>query len=215
MWRLKIRTDSDKQFLGSIALKYGVTMTGHVLSYYKKGNSLYFVAAGFLFGEEKHKRALMKDLNKIKGVVNVEIEGDFMVGTFKMNPLAEVVYNPKIIRLSPELVNKGGYHYWNLASFERKPLEKVIKFAEKYLGGKIIVFRQEKISNISFSKMFPELTLNQKRALEIAINKGYYDYPKRIKMEKLAEIMGISYSTFQAHLKKAESKILPSVYKEL
>jgi len=34
-------------------------------------------------------------------------------------------------------------------------------------------------------------------------------------MEKLAERMNISYSTFQAHLKKAEGKIVPFIYKEL
>jgi len=61
----------------------------------------------------------------------------------------------------------------------------------------------------------PELTQKQKRALEIAINNGYYDYPKKIKMEKLAKIMGVSYSTYQQHLKTAEGKIVPSIYKEL
>ncbi len=40
-------------------------------------------------------------------------------------------------------------------------------------------------------------------------------YPKKINMEKLAKMMGISYSTYQAHLKKAESKMLPSIYEEL
>ena len=82
-------------------------------------------------------------------------------------------------------------------------------------NGKVLKFKQEKISNISFTKLLPELTKNQKTALEIAINKGYYNYPKKIKMEELAKIRGISYSTFQAHLKKAEGKILPEVYREL
>ena len=31
----------------------------------------------------------------------------------------------------------------------------------------------------------------------------------------LAKKQGISYSTYQAHLKKAESKLLPDVYAEL
>jgi predicted DNA binding protein len=42
-----------------------------------------------------------------------------------------------------------------------------------------------------------------------------YNYPKNIKMEDLAKKVKISYSTFQAHLKKAEGKIIPSIYKEL
>ena len=51
--------------------------------------------------------------------------------------------------------------------------------------------------------------------MQIAINSGYYDYPKKITLPELAEKMQISYSTFQAHLKKAEGRIFPSVLKEL
>ena len=83
------------------------------------------------------------------------------------------------------------------------------------MGCKVLKFKEEKISNINFTKLLPELTKNQKKALEIAINAGYYNYPKKIKMETLAKRMGIAYSTYQAHLKKAEGKILPEVYKEL
>ena len=63
--------------------------------------------------------------------------------------------------------------------------------------------------------MLPDLTKKQKQALELAINNGYYDYPKKITMEKLAKLMKISYSTYQQHLKTSESKIMPSIYKEL
>ena len=94
-------------------------------------------------------------------------------------------------------------------------LASVLKFSEKHLGAKVVYFREEKISNINFTKLLPELTDLQKKAMGVAIGNGYYDYPKKVKMEKLAELMGISYSTYQAHLKKAEGKILPEVYKEL
>ena len=51
--------------------------------------------------------------------------------------------------------------------------------------------------------------------MELAINAGYYNYPKKITLPELAKKMKISYSTFQAHLKKAEGKIFPLVLKEL
>ena len=90
-----------------------------------------------------------------------------------------------------------------------------ISFIQDFLNIESPTFKEEKISNISFTRVLPELTKNQTKALEIAINYGYYDYPKKIKMEKLAKMMKISYSTYQAHLKKAEGKILPTIYKEL
>ena len=102
-----------------------------------------------------------------------------------------------------------------ILNLNRKELEKVIGFSTKYLDAKILVFRKEKITNISFTKILPELTNNQKKAMQLAINHGYYDYPKKITLPDLAKKMKIAYSTFQAHLKKAEGKIFPFVLTEL
>lgn len=215
MWRLRLRLDSRKQLLGTLAMKYGVSMTGYPLSYYKDERYLYLISAGILFGEERNKRALIRDLKRNPDVVKFEREGDFIINVTRQPFFSEPVYDPEIIRSNPVVINKDGYHVWDLASFNRKVLERVLKFAEKRLGAKIIGFRQEKISNINFTKLLPELTVKQKRAMDIAINAGYYEYPKRVKMEVLAKKMGISYSTYQAHLKKAEGKILPEVLKEL
>ena len=190
-------------------------MTGYPLSYYKDKKHLYLISAGLIFGEEKNKRDLLKDLKKSSEIIKFENTGDFIINISKQPLFTEPAYNPEIIRPRPVIINKQGYHIWNLASFNRKVLEKVLDFAEKYLGAKVLKFKEEKLTNISFTKALPELTNNQKKALEIAINQGYYDYPKKVKMEKLAKIMKISYSTYQAHLKKAEGKIIPEVYKEL
>lgn len=215
MWVLKLKLDSSKQLLGSFAIKHQVSMTGYPLSYYKDKKYLYLVAAGFLFGEEKNKKALIKDLKKSKEVVEVEFSNDFALLITKQPLFTEPVYNPRIIRPEPTIISKDGYHIWHLTSFNRKLLSEVLNFAEKRLGAKLIKFQEEPISNISFTRLLPELTKNQKKAMEIAIKHGYYDYPKKVKMEKLAELMGISYSTFQAHLKKAEGKIMPHVYENM
>jgi len=215
MWRLKLKLDSSKQPMGKLAIKHQVSMTGYPLSYYKDSKYLYVISAGFVFGEDKNKKMLFRELKQSKDVVNFEKSEDFAINITKQPLFTEPVYDPKIIRPSPVIINKKGFHIWDLASFDRKILEKVLKFTEQKLGAKIMFFREEKISNISFTRLLPELTKNQKKALEIAINNGYYDYPKKIKMEKLAKQMNISYSTFQAHLKKAEGKLLPEVYKEL
>ena len=215
MWRLKLKLEAKKQFLGGMAIKHQVSMTGYPLSYYKDKKWLYLIAAGFLFGEEKNKKALIKDLKNQDLVVEFEQTGDFSIIITKQPLFTEAAYDPRIIRPSPIIIHKEGYHIWDLASFDRKALEKVLAFAEKYLGAQVLKFKEEKISNISFTRLLPELTDKQKKALEIAIKNGYYNYPKKVNMEKLAKIIGISYSTYQAHLKKAEGKILPEIYKEL
>ncbi len=215
MWILKLKLDSKNQFLGNMAVKHRVSMTGYPLSYWKDESSLFVVTAGFVFGEKKNIDSLFKDLKKQNEVLEIERTGEFSILVTKQPLFAEPVYNPKVIRPNPVIINKEGHHIWDLASFDRKMLEEVLAFAEKYLGAKIIHFKQEKISNISFTRLLPELTKNQKRAMEIAINRGYYDYPKKITLEELAKMIKISYSTYQQHLKTAEGKIVPAVYKEL
>ena len=215
MWRLKLKLSSSNQFMGRMAMKHNVSITGYPLSYWKDNKNLYLISAGFIFGEDYNKKEFMKDIKKQPEYVESEESGDFSISTTKQPLFSEPVYNPKIIRLNPVIINKKGYHIWDLASFYRKELEKVIGFATKYLNAEILLFKQERIKNISFTKIFPELTDNQKKAMELAINSGYYDYPKKITLPDIARKMGISYSTFQAHLKKAEGKIFPSFLKEL
>ena len=215
MWVLRLKLEAKNQFLGSLALKHKVSMTGYPLSYYKDKDWLYLITAGFIFGDETNKKELLKDIKNKKEVVSIEINGDFVISVTKQPLFTEPVYNPRLIRPNPTIIHRDGYHLWELASFYKSLLIKVLDFAENKLGGKIISFKQERLSNISFTKIVPELTKKQKQALEIAINQGYYEYPKNIKMEDLAKKMKISYSTFQAHLKKAEGKIIPLIYKEL
>lgn len=213
MWRMILKLEAEKQFLGSLALKHNVSFSGYPLSYWKDKKNLYVIVAGIVIGEEKNKNLLFTEIKKIKDILNVERSNDFAILITKQPLFSEPVYNPKIIRPNPVKINKEGYHIWDLASFDRNALEKVWTFAKKHFNATLLTLKEEKISNISFTQLLPELTEKQKTAMEYAISNGYYDYPKKIKMEMLAKMMKISYSTYQAHLKKAESKILPEAYK--
>jgi len=215
MWVLKLKLNSEKMTLGKLAIKHKVSMTGYPLSHYRKGNFIYDIAAGFLFGEEKNIKALLKDIKKDPNIIKIESKDNFLMVVLREHSFFEVVHDPRIIRPEPTIINKDGYHIWSLACFERKPLVRVLKMAEKKLDAEVLKFKEEKLDNISITKALPSLTKKQKKALEIAINGGYYEYPKKIKMEQLANRMGISYSTFQAHLKKAEGKIIPEIFRKL
>ena len=209
MWVLKLKTKAENQVLGNLSMKYQVSMSGYPLTYYKDKNHIYLTISGFIFGEEQNKKQFMNALKKSPAVVNLEMTNDFGIIVIKEPLSSEAIYNPNIIRICPDIINKDGFHIWTFASFDRNVLSNVLNISVEKLGGEVLKFQKEKINNISFSKALPELTLNQKRALEIAINNGYYDYPKKITMEKLAKLMKISYSTYQAHLRKAEKKLIP------
>jgi len=52
------------------------------------------------------------------------------------------------------------------------------------------------------------LTKRQEEIMRVAFEKGYYDYPKKITIEKLAEIFDISPSTLNEIIQRGERKIV-------
>ena len=215
MWRLRLKLRTENQFLGTLATKYHVSLAGYTFSSLKHKKFLHVTVSGIIFGETKDKKNFLKALENHPDFIDGETQGDFAIMVLRYPLKSEPIFNPKIIRPTPAIINKSGYHLWDLASFDRRVLERVISFVQENLEGEILSFRDEKITNISFTLILPEVTKNQKASMELAINKGYYDYPKKITMEELADLQDISYSTYQEHLKKAESKILPFIYKQL
>lgn len=197
--------------LGNLAKKYNVDFTGYPVTYYKDKKHLYLTLAGFILGEEKDKKRVLSNLKNIKDIVNVEFKNDFVIAVIKQPLFSEVAYNPKFIKPRPDFISHEGYHIWEFAAWEKKDLKPIIDFAKEHHNVKILKLKQEKLTNISFTNILPELSSQQKKALELAITHGYYEYPKKTDLHKLAKLMKLSYSTYQEHLKKAEAKLMPTL----
>lgn len=216
MWVMNLKLVSNKQVMGKMAIKHKVSLTGYTLSYWKDDKWLYLITCGLIFGEEKNKKEFIKSLRKSDDIVRVEMNGDFGIIEIRQPLWSEPFWDSRIIRPAPVIINwKERKHIWYMASFDKKILMNVYEIAKKTRNAELLKLKEEKLSDISITRMIPKLTKKQKMALEIAINNGYYEYPKKVKMEKLAGIMKLSYSTYQAHLKKAEGKLIPHVYREL
>ena len=113
----------------------------------------------------------------------------------------------------PVFVDKQGYEYWEMASYDRDVLSEFLNGVKKqnYEHLEILQFKNIQLNNVYFPAIAPDLTDKQKRAFELAVWEGYYDIPKRIDLKKLAQLMKISLATFQEHLKRAEAKIVPKL----
>jgi len=59
--------------------------------------------------------------------------------------------------------------------------------------------------------MLPSLTRKQARAVLAALEAGYYDAPRKVTTEEVARMLGIARSTFEEHLKAAESKLISAL----
>ena len=63
-------------------------------------------------------------------------------------------------------------------------------------------------------KILPKLSKKQKDALSVAVKEGYYGFPRKKELNDLAKLSKVSFSTFREHLRKAENKIIPLMYKD-
>lgn len=61
---------------------------------------------------------------------------------------------------------------------------------------------------VSLSSLFGQLTEKQLKALVAAVENGYYEIPKKVTTEDLAKRHHQPRTTFEEHIRKAESKIV-------
>ena len=209
MWTAKIKFSSENTLIGSRAKKYGVDIFGFPLSYSYEKNWVIVQVAGSIFGSDSDKKRFFEDLKMEKRVIDIEMSEDFIIGTIKEPIETNDLYKKGIFHLSPAYISSKGYEIIEIGSFDRKLIEKVIKIFEKRYDGELLSLQNRKIKTISIVKVHPDLTNKQKKAIELAMKNGYYRYPRKISVEKLAKISGLSFSTYQVHLRKAEGKLIP------
>jgi predicted DNA binding protein len=224
MWVLKFKSKEEFNIYNKRCIDFNIKIHFYSQRYYVEKNKLYFINSGIISGNEENKKFFFKDLKKDKKIKNLEVNNDFFISTYfeketeqRISAL-KTVYNQKIIFLKPTILDEEGFEEWEIASFDRKDLEKVLSQAKKLsksknLHFKLLSFKQQKIKDLTIQSIMPNLSTQQKKALELAIKNKYYGYPRKITLKKLSKLMNISESTYQFHLAKAEEKILPFFYK--
>ncbi len=209
MWVAKVEINGEKALIGSRCKKFSVQVSGYPVSFYEKKSGIYVYMVGFVFGEDKNVKKLINDLKKDKRVLHLEDNGNFVVGQIKEPLKFKPIYHHRIMHLEPVIIKDNGFELWTIGSWNKKELMDFVKLIQKTHKGKLLKIKQEKITNFSVISVSPQLTLKQQKAMELAIKNGYYDYPRKIGLEELAKLMKLSYSTYQAHLRKAEKKLMP------
>lgn len=209
MWVTKVSINGENAHLGSKTLKHKINLIGFPISWIYQKKWIIVNIAGNLQGTEQDKKQFIQELKQSKRTVNLEINGNFFIGTIKEPLIAKTIYNPDLFYLSPAIIDEKGIETITIGSFDKKKIEKFLTTLEKLYESQIHFIQQKKITNISINKLNPELTKKQKQAMEIAIKNKYYDSPRGTSVKKLAKELSLSFSTFQVHLRKAEKKLIP------
>ncbi len=98
------------------------------------------------------------------------------------------------------VILKGGKEIWNIGTDKRENLSSLYKDLQKL--GKV------ELNSIQKSSIENSLTNQQRDVMNLAKELGYYEWPRRIAVTKLAKYFGLSKSTFVEHLRKAEAKVI-------
>lgn len=214
MWVAKVKIDGEKALIGSKSIKYNILVSGYPISYYIKKDGVYVYLVGFLFGKEKDKKDFLKDLKKEERVLHIENKEDFIMAQIREPIKFKKIYHHRIIHLEPIIINEKGEEFWTVGSWNKQDLTEFINLFEKTHSGNLLSITQKKITNFSLVSLHPKLTLKQKEAMELAIRKGYYDYPRKIDVMNLSKLAKLSFSTYQVHLRKAEHKLIPFFFEK-
>ena len=55
----------------------------------------------------------------------------------------------------------------------------------------------------------PSLSNKQKEVIQLAVKRGYFDFPRKINLDGLAKELKLTKQTVQQHLRIAEKKLVP------
>lgn len=209
MWVAKIRLEGSGSVIGGAVKKTGVSGSGYPISsrITEDGISIYFMA--IMKGTEEQKASFIEEIKKHPRLIHIERKGDCVISQIVEHITVGPIYNPNIIHIEPLVMKEDGSEYWTIGSWEKEPLMNFIEPLEKSHMAELLSIKQKKITDFSIISSSPAISPKQKMAIELAIKEGYYKYPRKIELRKLAKIAGVSYSTYQAHLRKAEMKLIP------
>ena len=212
MWICKLKIKHDC-IIGTRCEKFQVTDTGVSFNNYQEKGITYSPQINTLQGDSENIKKFLSDIKKDKRIKNLEIEGNsFFLVEVRKEKIPSTFKTEKLIFVKPIFVDKEGYEFWEIASWSRGNLNEFINHVRKDIKNvEILKMQKTKLTDIYFPRLMPSLTPNQKRAVELAFENSYYDFPKGTSMEKLAKIMKVSAPTFCEHLKKAEKKLMPNI----
>lgn len=99
----------------------------------------------------------------------------------------------------------GPHREYNVLVFRRADLKNIIEDLESF--GTVTLGR---LRELGAGTDLP-LTDRQRDVTTEALNRGYYDWPRRLTTEELAAELDISRPTLHEHLRKAERKLLSAL----
>ena len=116
---------------------------------------------------------------------------------------------------SPPAVFQDGWGYFRVISFDESRTRDLFKELNRRGPTELIRKRELALTvlptSVWVNSLFADLTGKQIDAVLKAHRYGYYNSPRQITTESIARGLGVSRSTYEEHLRKAENRIMSSL----
>jgi predicted DNA binding protein len=214
MWVIGIKVENKIALANRLAHKYKCSFFGYPLNVQETKEGVNVTFFGWTDAPSSKANSFFEELKKDSSVIHAEMHEQSIIILMKQPKETIPLYSSKIIYLQPVLVRLDFVQEYVLASWNREDLSEILKSRIPNVKMKLKFIREQPINNIG---MFvpARLTQKQQKAFLLAQKEKYYTFPKRnIHLKELASLSGVSMATYQAHLRKAERKILEN-YKDL
>lgn len=168
--------------------------------------------------DERELMEIEKDIKKAGRVVDRWIEAQqariFMLrctcGTYENSPWN--VWEPHEFFDAPPAIYQDGWGYFRVIGFDEEATRHLFRDFNRLGPTELIRKRELSLSMLPTSvwvnSLFADLTGKQIDAVLKAHRYGYYTSPRQITTENIARGIGVSRSTYEEHLRKAENQIV-------
>ncbi|MDH5019175.1 helix-turn-helix domain-containing protein [Halobacterium rubrum] len=116
----------------------------------------------------------------------------------------------------PPTIHRQGWEHYTVLAFDEGDVRALLRDLEADRDvdvlSKTAIAEQELPHSMlaPVDQLFDGLTDRQLAALQLALECGYYEQPRRTSLRDLADRTSVARSTFEEHLRKAENKLLTS-----
>jgi hypothetical protein len=152
-------------------------------------------------------------LKKTFGARNIQVITKTCRDTRISPSISGVVEKNSCLEIPP-VVYHGGWETHRVLGFRETDFKKLFQDLSRLGAAEVVskrVYVEKSVVDtfaISFSSVFSNLTPKQIEAIAAALESGYYQVPKKMTTEEIAQRCKVPRTTFEEHLRKAESKIL-------
>jgi len=220
MWYLKVRYKHNDCLFTDKICELGLSLFHYYLGSYEKEGYVYVTAFQKLEGDEKQIKKYVSHLRDARQVMKLEVyeHSVFVLAMHKKERRAyHSLYDPKFVYPAPAIVDKEGFEVVEVAFWEKSPLQELISEVKKdkaTVHFEILKFVQKDMDDLYITRLLPRLAPQQRKAIQLAYEQGYYTFPRKIGLEELASLAKVSKQTFREHLRRAETKLLPLLFSQ-